>query len=304
MGAVMLTKIIRLKKLVRTLRNERLFTVPSVLTELLRISRDPLADASDLARITESDPTISARLLKTANSAYYGKANRAPVDNITDAIVRLGFRKSEEVIMSATVCAALVTHRSSSEFSMWELWRHSYAVGICNRMLSTRVFDRPDLDPFLAGLLHDIGIIVENQYFYDEGFFRATQARHTNESLLTAEEEQFIGLTHEEIGEAIAQDWNIPEHITAVIGHHHNMTEVNPRLRHLLHCTRVSEWICFILKLGYSDFSQAHADELIQSRSILNLSDSDIETVASSLEEEMKALGGIGWFPYSSYRAA
>ena len=300
----MLTKIIRLKKLVKSLRNERLFTVPSVLGELLRISRDPLADASDLAKITESDPTISARLLKTANSVYYGKTNRVPVDTITDAIVRLGFRKSEEVIMSATVCAALVTHRSSAEFSMWELWRHSYAVGICNRMLNTRIFDRPDFDPFLAGLLHDIGIIIENQFLYDEGFFRATEARQANESLLTVEEEQFIGLTHEEIGEAVASDWNIPEHIVAVIGHHHNMTEVNPRIRHLLHCTRVSEWICFILKLGYCDFSQAHADELIQSRSLLKLTDSDIESVAGALEEEMKILGGIGWFPYASYRAA
>ncbi|MDD2236533.1 MAG: HDOD domain-containing protein [Kiritimatiellae bacterium] len=300
----MLAKIIRLKKLVKSLRNERLFTVPSVLTELLRISRDPLADASDLAQIAERDPTISARLLKTSNSAYYGKANHVPVDNITDAIVRLGFRKSEEVIMSATVCAALVTHRSSAEFSMWELWRHSYAVGICNRMLSTRVFDRPDFDPFLAGLLHDIGIIVENQFFYDDGFFRATEARHTNESLLTEEEERFIGLTHEEIGEAVARDWNIPEHIVAVIGHHHKMEEVNPRLRHLLHCTRVSEWICFILKLGYCDFSQPHADELIQSRSFLKLSDADLEVVASGLEEEMKILSGIGWFPYASYRAA
>ena len=300
----MLPKSIRLKKLVKNLRNERLFTVPSVLTELLRISRDPLVDASDLARVAERDPTISARLLKTANSAFYGKANRAPVDNITDAIVRLGFRKSEEVIMSATVCAALVTHRSSAEFSMWELWRHSYAVGICNRMLNTKIFDRPEFDPFLAGLLHDMGIIVENQFLYDEGFFKATEARQTNDSLLTVEEERFMGLTHEEIGEAVARDWNIPGHIASVIGHHHNMNEENPRVRHLLHCTRVSEWICFVLKLGYTDFSQPHADELIQSRSFLKLSDSDLEAVANGLEEEMKILGGIGWFPYASYRAA
>jgi hypothetical protein len=56
--------------------------------------------------------------------------------------------------------------------------------------------------------------------------------------------------------------------------------------------------------MGYSDFSQTQADEMIQSRAFLKLTDNDIEIVASALEEEMKALGNIGWFPYTSYRAA
>ncbi len=300
----MLSKRLKIKKIMKKMRGERLFTVPPVLSELLRISRDPLADASDLATICSQDPTISARLLKMANSVYYGRNSRVETDNIADAIVRLGFRKSEEVIMSATVCAALVTNRSSSEFSMWSLWKHCYAVAISNRLIYTRIFDKSALDPFLSGLLHDIGIIIENQFLADEGFFEATEARQKNESLLTVEENKYIGVTHEEIGQAIAEEWKFPEHITGVIGHHHDMDIENPRIRHQIHCTRVSEWLCFVLKLGYCDFSQAHADELMQSRSYLKLRDSDLESLASELQDEISLLGKVGWFPYSQVQTA
>ena len=299
----MLSKRLRIKKLVRNLKKERLFTVPSVLTELLKVSSDPLANAQDLALICEKDPTITARLLKTANSVYYGKANRGQIEQVGDAIVRIGFRKSEEIIMSATVCAALVTHRSSCDFSMWELWKHCYAVAICNRMISTHVFDKPDIDPFLAGLLHDIGIIIENQFLAEEGFLKATEQRQRQDGLLTDAETELLGFTHEELGLAVAKEWGFPAHIAAVVGHHHDLDVEDPRLRHYVHCTRMSEWICSVLQLGYADFGTAHADELMQSRSRLKLTDQDIDEVAKALTEEMDMLGSMGWFPYSSYKS-
>ncbi|NCD33132.1 MAG: HDOD domain-containing protein [Spartobacteria bacterium] len=297
-------KQLKVKALIKKLKSKQINSVPAVLAQLLKVSRDPLSDAQDLANICEKDPAISARLVKMANSAYFGKTNRQAVDTIIDAIVRIGFRRSEEIIISATVCASLTNNAAHADFTPWDLWKHSYAVATCNRAIGYLVFDKPMLDPFLAGLLHDIGIMVEQQFCREDAFVTALEQRQANDSCLTAEENSTFGFTHEEIGDALGREWNLPEHITAVMGHHHDLNVENKKIRTLIHMTRISEWICSIMKMGYSDFGQTHAEELLQSRSFLHLSDADIEQIAKVVEKEMERLGNLGWFPLSNYRVA
>ncbi len=297
------SKSVRLKAMLKALKEQELSAIAPMLARLLEISRDPLSDAEDLSVLCETDPAISARLLKTANSAFYYTPDRPQVSDMRSAIIRIGFSKAQEIIISACMSGLLTSKYSSADFSMWELWRHSYAVGIANRLIYQKKFMKPAFDPFLAGLLHDIGIIIENQFLHDESFFDAARAREKNHSLLSDEERHHMGFSHEEIGEAAAQLWNFPEHITAVIGHHHDLQVENERHQKLVHVTRLSECICFLTHMGYCDFSEAHAEELIVSKHVLNIENEIIEQVANELKDEIESLSQAGWFP-CSYRAA
>ena len=276
-------------------------TIPSVLTEMLRISNDPNSDVSDLARLCEKDIATSARVLRTANSIYFATRYQNRARTLKDAIVRIGFKAAQEIIMSSVVRVAMTTHQSVMDYSTIGLWKHSIAVGIGNRLIHTRQHgETKSLDPFLAGLLHDMGIAVEHQTLFARGFSDAVQNRYANASLLTEEESKALGFTHEEIGKALANKWKFPDYLAAVIGNHHGEETGDEATRLLCHINRISEWLCFSLNLGYCDFSKAHADHLGQSREALEMSTEDIDWVAGRMHQEMEALSSIGWF--SDYR--
>ena len=276
-------------------------TIPSVLCEMLRISNDPNSDVSDLARLCEKDIATSARVLRTANSIYFATRYQNRARTLKDAIVRIGFKAAQEIIMSSVVRAAMTTHHSVMDYSTIGLWKHSIAVGIGNRLIHTRQHGEvKSLDPFLAGLLHDMGIAVEHQILFARGFSDAVQNRYANASLLTEEESKTLGFTHEELGEALAHKWKFPDYLAAVIGNHHGEETGDETTRLLCHINRISEWLCFSLNLGYCDFSKAHADHLGQSREALEMSTEDVDWVAGRMHQEMEALSNIGWF--SDYR--
>ena len=273
-------------------------TIPSVLSEMLRITNDPNSDVSDLAKLCEKDIATSARVLRTANSIYFATRYQNRARTLKDAIIRIGFKAAQEIIMSSVVRVAMTTHNSVMDYSTIGLWKHSIAVGIGNRLLHTRLHgETKSLDPFLAGLLHDMGIAVEHQTVFNRGFSDAVQNRYANGSLLTEEEGKALGFTHEGIGAALAAKWKFPDYLAAVIGDHHGAkNKTDP----LCHINRVSEWLCFSLNIGYCDFSKAHADLLAQSREALELGAEDIEWAAGRMHQEMEALSSIGWF--SDYR--
>jgi HD-like signal output (HDOD) protein len=285
-----------LDKVLQTLDRHELSTVPSILVHLLKVSRDPKSSASDLAAICEMDKSTSARLLRAANSVYFATSNRDRIDNIRDAIVRVGFGQSEEIILSATVSALMKTNRTINDYTSTALWRHSIAVGVAARLIFTKRFGLGILDPFMVGLLHDLGIAVENQFLMQEGFEKALVHRFENQSLLIEEEMRHLGTNHEEIGEAVARKWNFPNHLIVVMGHHHNLSPEGDNYISLLHVIRLAEYLCFKQMQGYADFSEPYASELYESKTVLGITDQLLEWVFNELSKEMNNLVNLGWF--------
>jgi len=283
-------------KVLHTLDRHDLSTIPSILVHLHNVSHNPKSSASDLAAICEMDKSTSARLLRAANSVYFATNNRDRIDNIRDAIVRVGFGQSEEIILSATVSAWMKTNRTINDYTSMALWRHSIAVGVAARLIFTKRFGLGIFDPFMAGLLHDLGIAVENQFLMREGFEKALVHRHENRSLLIEEEMRHLGTSHEEIGEVLARKWNFPNHLIAVMGHHHNLSTADNNYINLLHVIRLAEYLCFKQMQGYADFSERYATELYESKTALSIDDHLLEWVFSELSREMGNLVNLGWF--------
>jgi putative nucleotidyltransferase with HDIG domain len=105
-------------------------------------------------------------------------------------------------------------------FSRSRLWLHCAAVSICSQMITERIFGQKGEDAFLCGILHDIGMIVENQAAKDQ-FAQACEAFKPENDLFTAYEQRIIGTDHCEIGYLLASEWNLPAEVNEGIRNHH-----------------------------------------------------------------------------------
>ncbi|OGV42976.1 MAG: hypothetical protein A2X46_00030 [Lentisphaerae bacterium GWF2_57_35] len=288
------------------LNHQDIATIPLVLYEILLMSRNPKADANDLATVCKKDISGSARLLRAANSIYYGRRLDQPkVNTLKEAIVRLGFKRAQEIVLSATLSPLMMAQGSVMDYSSTALWKHSIAVGIGNRLLYARAFGVDmSLDPYLVGLLHDIGIAIEHQALFSKGFSEAVQKRYENETELLTEEKLIMGVTHEDIGVAVAQRWSFPDYLIEVIGHHHSLDPNRHQNHHLIHINRVSEWISYFLSLGYCDFARPYAELLSESRQVLGLTQEDVREVSLHLKAEMQGFVGMNWFSSTQQQVA
>ncbi|NCC49854.1 MAG: HDOD domain-containing protein [Spartobacteria bacterium] len=287
----------KLGRVLAGLETNEMSTVPVVLSRILSISRAPDSGAEDLARLCEMDKATTARILRAANSIYFAPDIQGRrVDNLRDAIVRIGFRTAEEIALSATISNVFKASRLVGDYSLNNLWKHSMAVGIGNRLLFSRLFPNTGMDAFTAGLLHDMGIALEHQFLAEEGFYEAVQYRHARQSLLVDEEHAAMKTNHQLVGHAVAKKWNFPEHLQAVILHHHDPLLKNIEHENLIHVTRLSEIMCYRLSLGYSDFSDRHLLMLRESMFKLGVDEDFLEHIGRKLVEVLEAYVNIGLF--------
>ena len=197
-------------------------TLPQVYLEI----RETLADQSNLsvgriAGVVEQDPSISLRLLKWANSAVFGQ--RRPVETVNRAVVVLGLEMVEGLVLTMSVFDALSPEAPEIPgFSREAFWAHSSGCGALAKMLvETRSSDKTvAAEAFIAGLLHDIGKLVEDQYLHD-AFSEAVEMAHEQEGLIADAEQEALGATHAEIGNHLVEWWNLPSFLANTVRYHH-----------------------------------------------------------------------------------
>lgn len=198
-------------------RCTRLSTLPQVATNIARASADPNLGARDLARIVESDPALSAKVLQTVNSSAYGLRMR--IASIDRAVAYMGFRAVRSLAMTASVSAIFKQDRAVGPYRRHGLWTHMVTVGIAARMIAARWGKHQFEEVYLAGLLHDVGIILEDQYIHP-WFERAMVALRPGVNLVDIERSVF-GLDHTELGARVGEEWRLPPEILAAVRHHH-----------------------------------------------------------------------------------
>ncbi len=201
---------------------ERLPAAPGMLLRLLDIVNDPNVAISDVAALIEKNPTLSVRILKLANSAFYGM--RGEVGNVRRATMVLGFKTISSLatlVWTHTICS---THRESvtlrilaSQFS------HAATTAVvANRLLHKASPGLLEEDGFLGGLLHDIGRVAmctELGVPYDE---RVVSPGETTGMNLRDLEERLVGFDHALLGAEMMRAWGLPEELAVVAEKHHD----------------------------------------------------------------------------------
>jgi putative nucleotidyltransferase with HDIG domain len=199
---------------------EKLPTLPGIAMKIIQTANNPKSAADDLSRIILSDISLSAKVLKMVNSAYYGIRNK--VASVKQAIVILGFNTIKSLALSTAIMDKFATSGDIEGFSRGAFWKHSLGVAITNKVIARRVVKQRDLEEnfFMAGLLHDIGKIILDQYFHEDFLRVLGHMRGTGLSFYKSELE-VNGLSHAEIGGMLASQWQLPDELVAAIRFHH-----------------------------------------------------------------------------------
>jgi putative nucleotidyltransferase with HDIG domain len=146
------------------------------------------------------------------------------------AIVLLGLSAVKNIAISASISRLFTSERISDRFSARDIWKHCLAVAVATRQLCVVIGKKAFAEEaFLAGLIHDLGLLVERQAFPDQLKDVIRIAGETNRTF-TEVEMELIGADHQMLGTALAAKWKFPRGLQTVIGYHHrivNLTEDN-----------------------------------------------------------------------------
>jgi HD-like signal output (HDOD) protein len=194
---------------------------PALIRETLAVLRDPACAASDLVGLLEKEPGVSSRILKAANSAYYGTPKS--ITSLKAAVVRLGNHNVARFALSSAFGATGGPGWTS-------FWKHSTAVATLSRHMGAflKAFTRQEEEElFTMGLLHDLGVMVE---LGSGRFGEVEEALERSPMPLSEAERQVFGFDHEQVGEVAAAAWNFPADLAAAIRCHHH-PETAPEFR-------------------------------------------------------------------------
>lgn len=197
--------------------------LPATAAQILQLAANPLANARQLAEIIEQDPSLSAQVLRYANSSLYGYAGS--INNLQTAIARvLGFEYVLNLALGFSIGKALRIPEDGP-FGLDAFWRHSvYAARLVERLaLRLPVKQRAARGTaYLAGLLQNLGRLVLGHTFQPE-FFILNRFAQANPDMPTCElERHVLGVTHDQIGAWLMEAWGLPEELVVAVRYHHD----------------------------------------------------------------------------------
>jgi HD-like signal output (HDOD) protein len=197
---------------------ENLPTLPVIVQQVQKLIENPNSNMSQIALIITRDQSIAARVIRLVNSAFYGLGNK--ISSIQQAIMLLGLNTVKNLVIGVSVVKTFEGVHNATLFDREKFWLHSFACATGARLIAKKLDRIEPEDFFMAGLLHDIGILVLDQFFHEE-FIRVVQQTVRTKMELTEVEKSVIGVTHCEIGEFMAAKWRVPEYLAIAIRHHH-----------------------------------------------------------------------------------
>jgi HD-like signal output (HDOD) protein len=227
-------------------------TIPSVLGPLLRYLQQPI-EQIDVQKVTDllsQDKSLAAQCLQMANSPLFGRARK--VDSLRSAVVSLGFHHVSDIAMSCGVLGLLPTGKSSIDPVIF--WEHSLGCAlVCRRLARSINFADPG-KAYLAGLLHDLGIIV-NLWILPREFALAWELGKAEGIPLHEAEQQCLGFTHSESGRLLAEQWQLAPELVEVISHHHAPENCKEHTG-LVSLVQLSDLLCRMGGLNYGYLEQ------------------------------------------------
>ncbi len=262
-------------------------TLPTIALKIVEIANDPDSGAAEMKAVMESDAALAARVLRCVNSSAY--AVRTRITNLQQAIAYLGLKQIRNLAITASVGELFKDGDAIGTYSRPELWKHFVSVGLGARLIAMRLRMPNFEDIFLAGLLHDIGIILEDEHDH-KSFLRVISALDDKRSLAEVEREH-LNYDHTMLGHRIAEDWGFPEAVQAAVRFHHNSEAYRGTEVDSVRCVEVANLICTLK--GLSSVGRKLVRFSPNTLSHLNLTKEDVAILAADLDEAVSANAGL-----------
>lgn len=194
-------------------------TLPSVVTQVNRVLQDDGESLESVISIIEKDPPLTLKVLRLANSSYYGMSRA--VRTVKEAVLILGLNTIRSIAMAVSV-GKLFREDLNGVLNMKDLWIHSLHCAVASKGLMKHMGTVAAEEGFICGLVHDIGKVIMAMNLPDE-------TKRVGETLLAREgggawwevEREMLGFTHAEVGGLIASRWNFPKPYCEAIECHH-----------------------------------------------------------------------------------
>jgi HD-like signal output (HDOD) protein len=210
---------------IKTIAN--LPTLPHIASRLMRTVNSPTTSADTVASLVSQDISLSAKVLRLANSAFYGIPRS--VNTLNNAVIILGFKIIQTMVLSLTVFDMFTGDDDGEKaaFDRDAFWDHSLRCAVIARLLAHKRKRNYALDPeeaFCAGLLHDVGKVVMEQYLNTD-FHKALYHARVNGTSSFEAEKEVLGYTHCDVASWLTGTWSLPDEIEQPLVCHHEPEE-------------------------------------------------------------------------------
>lgn len=209
------------EKIIEKFNNSK--TLPHVAIKVTQMVNDDNSTMRDFEEVIQMDPVLVTRLLKLVNSPFFGLSGK--INSIAKAVVMVGMKNLRNLVAVEAI-RGMFNDRDSVGFSRQHLWLHSATVAILCDMIGKRIFGDAREDLFLAGIIHDIGLIAEDQVA-GEGLREACQRYKPGENTFVSCEREVIGTDHADVGFKLAREWKMPPEVLNAIRFHHNLEKTH-----------------------------------------------------------------------------
>jgi HD-like signal output (HDOD) protein len=190
----------------------KVMAFPFTVAKVLKLADSEKSAAGDLAKVIQADPVISAQLLKISNSVLFASMNRR-IAAVKDAIIRVGFKETRRLVMSMSVMKLFGETDKNIGFDRKAFWFHSLVCGIISERLAKQMGTVNTDEAFLAGILHDFGILILDEFF-PLIFSRILEDTANKNTQFILSEKNMLGITHNDVVGQLFAQWKLPDSVT------------------------------------------------------------------------------------------
>jgi len=228
-------------------------TLPEVTLKIIELVEDPSSTAQDLHDVISNDPALCTRILKVVNSSFYGLPGQ--VSSINRAIVMLGLNAVKNIAIAASLAKLFRGGDLTPFFGAKDLWEHSNAVAVASKLIADRLGLGMADEAYLAGLIHDIGIMVEMQYDRSDLIDAIDRCdvgiTGVPERSLIETEDEVFGANHTDFGHGLCKKWKFPDPFVASAGFHHDPASAPEASRTIVMIVHAADVLAAKLDQGF-----------------------------------------------------
>lgn len=188
-------------------------------SKVIQLANNINTPPPELTKAIKLDPVLSAKVIRLVNSSYFALSNQ--IVSLEKAVIMLGLNTIKNLALSAAILSQMEAKEKADNFDREGFWKHSLAVGVTSKLIAQKrgIEKKVIEDYFIAGLLHDLGVLAECQIFPEE--FQRILLSIENVNLIDAEEVILDGMNHCSIGKVLAERWKLSSDLLDVLLKHH-----------------------------------------------------------------------------------
>lgn len=265
---------------------DKMSSLSPTTAKVLQLVNDMNCSPMELTKVIKLDPVLSAKVLKVVNSSYFSVSQK--ITSLERAIIMLGLNTIKNLALSAAVLSQFTDKNFSYAFNVQEFWKHSLAVAVTAKLIAVeRKISKLFVENyFIAGLLHDIGLLIENMAYPEEMKQIIEKVNQSSINIIEAEENILQGLNHCKIGAALGKNWNLSEDLISVMKKHHEIELVGEDIEFNL-TIYLANIICKKNNIGLVLEKKDYEIDPVVFRA-LELPDTIEQQISDKLNEELK----------------